>query len=186
MKKYVTTTMISVFFALTLAGCGGGGGGGGSVTKATTKAYLFGNMTSTSTVVTIQTTMNVPSGVLVNYSSTPGATTGLCPLRKGVIVPSGPVLASSSDFNLSSYDIGSRVLTISMVNNGRVPLKSSTTANTGTGVEFATINFTLATAGAVPASMPLVDPAPTVGQELPGPILSLLPGSKINFATTYQ
>ncbi len=185
MKKYVTTTIICIFSALALAGCGGGGGGGGGAAKATTKVYLFGNITSAANIVgTVRTTLNIPSGVLVNYSSAPGATSGLCKLRKGVLVPSGPVMVSTSDFNSSSYDIASRVLTLNLVNSSRVSLKSGSSGN---GKEIATINFSLATAGNIPTSMPVSDSLAEVGQEVLSTHDTSYPtGSKTNFVTTYQ
>lgn len=194
MNKYLVMTILAVISLSGLAGCGGGGGGGGGgvATKAATKVYVFGHMTSIGRLSTVQTTINVPDSVLVNYSSAPGATSGLCILRKGVIVPSGKVLATASDFNLSTYNISSRVLTVFMVNNGRLLLKSSTTGNNGKGEELATVNFNFATPGVIPTAMPLADAFATISQELPGtlpadpPSVSALPGSTINFETTYQ
>jgi hypothetical protein len=186
MRKYITKTMICVFSAFALAGCGGGGGGGSSAaSKAISKVYLFGNITSSSNIVaTAKTTMIIPTSVLVNYSSAPGATTGLCKLRKGVLSPSGTVQVSASDFDSSSYDIASRVLTINMVNNGRVALKSSAS---GKGAEIATINFTLATPGITPTTMPIMDNLAEVGQETLATHATSYPaGSKTNFDTTYQ
>jgi hypothetical protein len=197
---------MSAFAVLTLAGCGGGGGGGGpaAVTKAATKAYLFGNMSSPASfgnlsssgkIASIQTSMAIPTTeAMVNYSSAPGATSGLCVtranavagnclLRDGVIVPSGKVLVSASDFVASTYDIASKTLTIRMTNFGRVPLKSSITGN---GTEFATINLTLVKAGVTPSTMPVVDLVPTIGEELPNLSTAFLLGRKINFVTTYQ
>ena len=189
MKRYILTAVTGLFSVLALAGCGGGGGGGSSpATKAVTKVYLFGNITSADKIVaTVQTTMNVPSGVMLNYSSVPGATSGLCTLRKGVVVPSGPVQVSPSDFSASTYDIAGRVLTVRMVNNGRLPLKSSSTDNGGKGTEIAMINFSLATPGGTPSMMPEEDLVPTVSQEaLLVHDVTLSPGCKISFATTYQ
>lgn len=189
MKKYVATTVIFVFSALALVGCGGGGGGGGGaplpVSKATTKAYLFGNITAAGKVVaTVKTTMNIPGGVMVNYSSAPGATTGLCILRKGVIVPSGEAKLSASDFAGSSYDLTSRVLTLNLINNSRTAFNSGSSGN---GKEFATINFTLATPGSPPSSMPSKDGLAEVGQEILLTHDTSYPvGSATNFATTYQ
>lgn len=189
MKLNIRAAIMGAFGVLTLAGCGGGGGGGGVsvvATKAITKVHLFGNMTSTSKIASVQTTMTVPNGVMVNYTSTPGATSGTFPLRKGFVVPSGPVQVSLADIS-GSYDIASRVLTVSLMNppgSNQVALKSSATGN---GAEIATINFILASPGAIPSSMPVQDLSATVGQELPGsPNSSILPGSKINFVTTYQ
>lgn len=195
MKKYAIAVIICVFPALTLTltGCGGGGGGGSApVTKAVAKLYLFGNMSSPASfgnmssnakIATVRTTMTVPSGVMLNYSSAPGATSGLCILRKGVIVPSGKVQVSAADFNLSTFDIASRILTVNMVNNGRVQLKSSTTGN---GVEFAALNLTLAAPGVTPSAIPLEDQNATIGEELPDLSLAYLPGRKINFLTSFQ
>lgn len=185
MKKYIKPAIICIFSALALVGCGGGGGGGGAVSKAVTKVSLFGNITSASNIVaTVSTTLNIPSGVMVNYSSAPGVTTGLCTLRKGVIVPSGPVQVSASDFSLSTYDLDTRVLTLNLVNNARIALKSGAT---GTGKEIATINFSLATPGTLPSSMPLKDTSALVGQEsLATHDTSYPAGSETNFETTYQ
>jgi len=207
MKNYFATgVMISAFAVLTLAGCGGGGGGGGaaSVTKVVTKAYLFGNMSSPASfgnlsssgkIATIQTSMAIPTTeVMVNYSTTPGATSGVCVmranavagqciLRDNVIVPSGKVLVSTSDFVASTYDIASKILTVRMTNFGRAPLKSSATGN---GTEFATINLTLVKAGVTPSTMPVIDLVPTIGEELPDLSTAFLTGRKVNFVTTYQ
>lgn len=196
MFKYMLMTILTLISALGIAGCGGGGGGSvggvGPATIASTKVFVFGNMTSIGRISTVKTTINVPGSVLVNYSSAPGATSGLCTLRKGVIVPSGKVLAATSDFNLSTYDISSRVLTVSMWNSGRLLLKGSTTGNSGKGEELAIINFSFATPGVTPTGMPLTDTSAIISQELPGvlpgdpPSITVLPGSKTNFDTTYR
>jgi hypothetical protein len=186
---------IRVLAGLTVAalyGCGGGGGGGGAtlVSKAATKVYLFGNITGAGKIVaSVKSTMNVPDGVLINYSSTPGATSGLCKLRRGAVVPSGPVKVSGMDSNdtFGTYDIGRRLLTINLVNISQDFLKSSTTANNGAGMEIATVNFTLVTPGVTPAAMPLKDSAAEIGQFiLSPPDLSYPAGNEINFSTTYQ
>ncbi|AJE03775.1 hypothetical protein [Geobacter pickeringii] len=207
MEKYISAAIGVALTALAVTGCGGGGGGGGgaaapaAVTRATTKVYLFGTMSSsgkfnnistTSTIATVSTKLNVPSGVLVNYSSAPGATSGLCILRPGVLVPSGPVRVATTDLT-GTYDIASRTLTVSLINSpgqNQVALKTS---STGTGAEIATINFSLATAGVTPSSMPLQDLSPSVGQYrqlLTHPPTTLdniyLTGDTVNFATTYQ
>lgn len=208
MKNYfATAVMISAFAVLTLAGCGGGGGGGGasSVTKATTKAYLFGNMSSPASfgnlssngkIATIQTSIALPPEVMLNYSTTPGATSGFCVprslaapgqciLRDGIVVPSGKVLVSASDFS-PTYEfnaLGKRKLTILMVNNSNAPLKTNSIGN---GAEFATINLTLVKAGVTAATMPLADLTPTIGEELPDLTPAFLLGRKVNFTTTYQ
>ena len=125
--------------------------------------FLFGNMTSSNAIVaSVHTTITVPSGVMVNYSSTPGATSGLCKLRSGVIVSSGTVLLPASDFDFSTYDVASRTLTINMLNSSRLPLKGS---QTGSGAEIAKINFDLVSPGTSPA-ISLKDTHATIGMEM--------------------
>lgn len=176
---------------LILAGCGGGGGGGGTPTpaatsKIVTKAYLFGAMSSSSIIATVQTSMIVPAGVMVNYTSATGATSGTFPLKSGVLVPSGPVQVASGDL-YGTFDTVSRKLLISLVNStNRAALQSSAT---GSGTEFATINFTPATPGAATPTFPTSDTAATVGQDRhPSgvPSVGYLNGCKLNFTTTTQ
>jgi hypothetical protein len=206
MNRHSTKAFIlSAFAVLTLFGCGGGGGGGGAsapATKAITKAYMFGNMSSPASfgnlsssgkIASVRTNMAIPTTeVMLNYSSITGATSGLCVmrvnavagdciLRDGVIVPSGKL--SASDFAGSRYNIATKTLTISMTNGAGVPIKISTTGN---GTEFATINFTLVKAGVTPSTMPVIDQVATIGEDLPNGDMVFLPGRKINFQTTYQ
>lgn len=185
MKRYIRTVAIIAFSALSLAGCGGGGSS--PATKATTKIYLFGNITSAGSVVsTVKTTMNIPAGVLLNYTSA-ALPTGLCTLKKGVIVPSGPVLVSASDFSDSTYDPKSGVLTINFVNSNPTGTPSLKSGATGNGKEIATVNFSLATPGVLPASMPEKDTLAEVGRfVLSPPTVSYPVGSLTNFATTYH
>ncbi|HEY3307023.1 MAG TPA: hypothetical protein VGJ93_01085 [Desulfuromonadaceae bacterium] len=196
MKKKILAVTLTVFSALTISGCGGGGGGGGAiapatVTKAVTKVYVYGNMSSPASfgnlssnarIATVQSKMSLPAEVMVNYSSAPGATAGLCFLRKGVIVPSGNTLLSASDFSFSTFDIASRVLTLNMINSGRQRLKTNTNGN---GVEFATVNFTLTTPGVPSGLIPLFDQAAAIGEEMPDLSLAYLLGRRINFVTTF-
>ena len=182
MYKYMIMAIISLVSAFGLAGCGGGGGGGGgSASRATTKVLLFGNISTAAKIVaTVQTSITIPNGVLVNYSSAPGATTGLCNLRKGVITPSGTLLVNSADLS-GTYDIAKRILTVNLVNNGSLALKSNATGN---GFEVATLNFTLT---ATPPAMPVQDSLALIGQEiLSTHDLSYPSGNKVNFVTTYQ
>ena len=186
MYKNMFIAILATVSAIVVAGCGGGGGGSAApISKAATKVYLFGNITSSANIVaTVKTTINVPTSVLVNYSSAPGAVTGLCKLRKGVLAPSGTVQVSASDLDLSSYDLASRVLTINLVNSSKLSLKSSAS---GKGAEIATINFTLATSGVAPTLMPSTDTLAEVGQETLATFATSYPaGSKTNFDTTYQ
>jgi hypothetical protein len=189
MKKYLIAVITCAISALALTGCGGGGGSTppaapAEATKAVAKVFLFGNVTSSSTIVaTVQTTMTVPSGVMVNYSSVPGATSGLCRLKAGVIVPSGKVLVPVSDFDSSTFEIASRKLTVNMVNSSRLPLKSSAT---GSGAEIATISFNLASPGVTP-TMPLKDALATIGMErLDTHDVLVAPGGMINFDAKFQ
>ena len=186
MKKYVIAAIIGAFSALTLSGCGGGGGGGGTpptATKAISTVYLF-NAISSNRIATVQTTITVPSGVMVNYSSPPGAISGIFPLRSGFVVPSGPVRISATDIS-GNYDTSSGTLLISMVNIERADLRSG---KIGSGTEIAQINFKLVTPGVLP-----VLPTPwqytlVVGQESSptDPRPTVMSGCNLNFATTYQ
>jgi hypothetical protein len=205
MKKYIVkTVMISTFVVLAFTGCGGGSKSA-PVNKSVAKVYLFGNMSSPASfgnmsssgrIVTVRTSIAIPTAeVMVNYSSAPGATSGLCVtranalpgdsciLRDGVISPSGSVLLPASAFDGSTYNIGSKTLTISMRNNGMQPLKITSSGN---GTEFATIILTLVNAGVIPTTMPEVDLAPKIGEDLPDGSTAFLPGRKTNFLTTYH
>ncbi len=173
---------------LAVNGCGGGGGGSPAppaTSKAVTKAYLFGTMSSGSIIATVQTSMIVPSGVLANYTSPAGATSGTYPLRSAALAPSGSVLVPAGDLT-GTYDIASRRLTINLVNaTSRVALQSS---STGSGAEIATIYFNLATPGSSPV-LPTVDLAATIGQDRQPatvPSVGYLTGGKVNFTTTFQ
>lgn len=180
--------------ALITSGCGGGGGGGAAppVIKAVTKVYVYGNMSSPASfgnlssngrIATVKARMTLPAEIMVNYSSAPGVTAGLCFLRSGVIVPSGNTLLAATDFSFSTYDIASRVLTINMLNSGRLALKTNTI---GSGVEFANVNFTLSTPGIPATLMPLTDLAADISEEMPDLSLAWLQGRRINFSTSYQ
>lgn len=185
MKKYLSASICALSL-VAMAACGGGGGSGGTsaapVTKAVTKVYLFGTMSSNSKIATVQTTMIVPLGVMVNYTAPVGATAGIYPLKKGVIVPSGPVQVSTADFSASTFNIATRALVVSLFNQGGVPLASNTLGN---GAEIATINLNLTTPG-VTAPMPLQDMLASVGQDRPGISLAYLTGCTVNFVTTFQ
>jgi hypothetical protein len=186
MKRLMTIIVAGLTVTMALSACGGGGGGSSPVSSASTKLLVFGHMTSLARLATVQATMTIPTSIQVNYSSAPGAISGLCKLRKGVITPSGTVLVSADDFSGSTYDIASRILTINMVNSGQVALKSSDIANSGKGAEIATLQFKLTTPGTLPTTMPLSDATATISQQLPGPSVTLLPGALVNYLTTYQ
>ncbi len=193
--KRVVITLLCILSTALMSGCGGGGGSSvGPTTKATTKMFLFGAMSSNTRfgvysssgkIASVQTSMTVPSGIMVNYSSPApaGYPANSFPLRKGFVVPSGPVRVAATDFT-GTFDTSSRILTISLVNLERALLKSTTVGN---GAEIATINFTLASPGVEPP-MPLADPLVIVSQERPTQPVSVdyLTGCKTNFSTTFH
>jgi hypothetical protein len=190
MKREFLGLASAALFAALAAGCGGGGGGGGSttVTGATAKVLLFGSMSSSSRVAAVQTTLPVPSGVLVNYSSPApaGYPANTYPLRGGSIIPSGAVHVAASDLS-GSYNTSTGLLSVSLLNSNRVPLKSS---NVAMGAEIAAISFKLVSPGVLPVLPdPWQDAQVTVWQELATPpVVSVvsLPGFKLNLATTYH
>lgn len=184
MNRFHSMILTGALSALALGGCGGGGGAGTAVvlpTKAVTTLYLFGNMSANSTVTSVQTSMTVPSGVLVNYTSPPGQA-GVWPLKSGVLQASGPNKVSMVN---GSFDTVSRKLQISLVNGTFLNLSASTTKNGGRGTELATVNFTLKTPG-VTVEMPASDSAPLVGKMTPGPTVSYQNGFKTNFSTAFR
>lgn len=187
MKKHALVTIICAVSALTLSGCGGGGSSGPPpVKKAVTAMYLFGAMSSNSKIATVQATMTVPDGIMVNYSSPPGATSGTFPLRSGFVVPSGPVKLSATDVS-GTFNTVSKKLSINLLNNPSTPLDLQSSTN-GNGAEVATLNFTLASPE-VTASLPTEDPAVTVGQDRSTPQnvkLGYLNGCKVIFSTTIK
>lgn len=189
MNKQLMALIICSFSVLTVCGCGGGGGGAAAppaATKAVTTVSLFGAMSSSSKIATVQTTMTVPSGIMVNYSSAPGVNSGTFPLRSGAVVPSGPVQLASADIS-GTFNTVSKKLTINLFNNPSrsLDLQSSTAGN---GAEVATLNFTLASPG-VTTSLPAEDPTAIVSQDRSTPQninLGYLNGCKVIFSTTYQ
>ncbi|KAB0666248.1 hypothetical protein F6V25_07195 [Oryzomonas japonica] len=192
MKNHIISTIICTISFLTLAACGGGGGGG-QTTQAVTTLYLFGQMSSTtnSKIDSIQTSFVVPTGVLVNYTSAPGAPAGNYPVRAGFAVPSGPIKVAASDIS-GTYNTGSRLLTISLQNvaNPKLALQSYTTAKNGAtikGAEVAKVTLKLVTPGSTP-TYPSQDLFATIWQyrELPSIYLGLLDGSHVNFDTKFQ
>lgn len=184
MKSFNKMVLIGALSALVLSGCGSGGGGTAvaPVTRALTTVYLFGNMSTNATVTSLQTSMTLPAGVMVNYTSPAGASAGTWPLRSSVITPSGPNKVSMVS---GSFDMASRKLEISLVNGGFLNLSSSTVKNGAKGTELATLNFTLATPGVTPA-MPTQDASPVVGKQTPGPTVGFQNGFKTNFSTLFR
>jgi hypothetical protein len=188
MKKYAMAAFI--YSTLILAGCGGGENNSVATpaTKAVTAVYLFGNMSSTSKITSVQTSLTVPSGLLVNYSSPApaGYPANTYPLKSGFAVPSGPVRVAEADIT-GTFNTTTRNLSIYLLNQGGIALKSGSTGN---GTEIARINYQLAAAGVIPTlPSPWEDSAVIVGQELatlPTPSATFLPGCKLNFLTTYQ
>jgi hypothetical protein len=190
MKKFAMPAIICAFAALAIAGCGGGGG---AATKAVTKVLLFGTMSSSTVLSSVQTRMTVPSALQINYSSAFTMTNystphGIFPLRSGAVVPSGPVKIPAANIT-GSYNNATHELIISMVNppgGSQVAWQCSTTGNKGKGEEIATINFKLAKPVALSA-IPAQDPTVTVGKYRASPVTSdYLNGCVSNYDTTFQ
>lgn len=185
MKRLISIALAGLLPALLLSACGSGGGGSTTAlpaTRAVSTMFLFGNMSSGSTITSVQSTITLPSTILVNYSSPPGTTSGNWPLRSGAVVASGPTRFSVAG---GSFDIASRKLEITLVNGGFLNLSSSTTKNGGRGTEIATVNFTLASPG-VTTALPAQDASPVVGKQSPGPNIGYQNGCKTNFSTVYR
>lgn len=192
MKKIFLNIAAVLTMTIIFTGCGGGGGSSPAtkvVTSAVTSMYLFGTMSSSSIVATLHSEITVPNGILVNYSSPPGATTGKFPLRSGSIVPSGPVKFSQSDIT-ADYNLADRKLSIDCVNwpdfstSIRKKIKSGTTGN---GVEIATLNFKLATAGVLPTlPSPWQDIDASIYEETSSLSIINSTGLKLNFITAFK
>lgn len=190
MKRFILITMALSALSGILAGCGGGGGGAPAPnTRAVTTVYLFGNMTSTSKVATLHSELTVPDGVMVNYSSPPGATTGKYALRSGSVVPSGPVKVSQSDIT-AEFSVSDRKLTIDYINTpdfSTLIRKNVKSGSTGNGVEVATIYFKLATADVLPVlPSPWQDLTVVVGEETSSLSIIYATGLKLNFLTSFM
>lgn len=190
MKRYAIALAFVAGLTLPLSGCGGGGGGGGGgpATKATAKVSVFGAISSSCRIASIGTTLTVPSGILVNYSSPApaGYPPHTYPVRGSALVPSGPVQVDRSEIT-GTFNTSTNLLTVSLVNGSRLLLRGSTI---GDGTEVAQVIFGLATPGVLPTLPdPWQDPLVTVYQEVPTvPIASVLPlsGQTLKLTTTYQ
>lgn len=188
MKKTFLNTAVLALVSLLLTGCGGGGGGGTAPkTSGSIALYLFGTMSSASKVASIKSQFTVPAGIMINYSSPPGATTGVHKLRSGSIVPSGLSMFSKDDFT-STYNLDNKLLTIGVVNNQMKDIKSNIT---GKGTEIATLSFKLTSPDALPiVPTPWQDSAVEVYQEtivpgLPMPETDIKTGLILNFVTSF-
>jgi hypothetical protein len=165
------------------------------MTRGTATVYLFGSMSSVSKVVSVKSEMTVPAGVMINYSSPPGATTGKFPLRSGQIVPSGPVLFAQSDIQSAECTVasdGSRKISFMIFNtpdlNTSGSIKNIRSGTIGNGVEIATIHFKLTAAGVTPS---LPDPWQDLNAEVgvsvdPSSLNILYPtGLKLNYSASF-
>lgn len=190
MKRFILISMTLSALSGILVGCGGGGGGTAPNTQAVTTVYLFGHMTSTSKVATLHSELTVPEGVMVNYSSPPGATTGKYAVRSGSVVPSGPVKVSQNDIT-AEFSVSDRKLTIDFVNSPdfNTQIRKNVRSGTvGSGIEVATIYFKLAAPDALPTlPSPWQDLAVIVGEETNSGSLSIIyaTGLKLNFVTSF-
>lgn len=184
---FLNIATLATLFAIT-AGCGTGTDTPAPKTQAASTVYLFGTMSSTSRVATIHSETIVPEGIMVNYSSPPGATTGKYPLRSGSIVPSGPVKIAPADVS-AEFNLADRKLTIDYINNPdfttltRKNVKSGTTGN---GIEIATIYFKLKAPDALPV-MPAQwqDLSVVVGEETSSLSVIYATGLQLNLVTTF-
>lgn len=184
MKNIFSTILVIASFPLFVAGCGGGGGGTTPKTQGSATAYLFGSMSSASKVMSITSKFTVPDGVMVNYSSAPGVTTGIHPLRSGSVIPSGLSMFSKADIS-TSYNTYNRQLTIGILNNQMKDIKSNMTGN---GAEIATLSFKLTTPDVLPTlPTPWVEVYQRTSFTEPLPPETVVKtGIMLNFMTTYQ
>lgn len=190
MKNYFLKTATVLAMSIILAGCGGGGGTTvPPKTQGTTVVYLFGTMSSSSRVATLHSEITIPDGIMVNYSSPPGATSGKYPLRSGAITPSGPLKVAQSDVT-AEFSVADRKLSIDYLNTpdfttmARKNIKSSTT---GSGTEIATLNFKLKTADVFPTlAAPWEDVAVSIYEETSTLNVINSTGLKLNFVTTFM
>lgn len=161
------SALCSVTLLVCLAGCGGGGGTP-APSKVTTKLYLFGTMSSNSKILTISTTVSVPT--FKDYTVPSPTAVPPYNLRTGLLRASGPVLANSVS---GVYDTNTKKLTIKVINGSFLNLSSSVT---GKGKEFASL--TSAPGTVIPAS----DPAPVVTQQRLVKPADELNGCTVNYA----
>lgn len=188
MNKYFLNTVVVAFISLLFAGCGGGSSSPAPKTQGSVAVYLFGSMSSASKVAAITSEITVPAGIMINYSSPPGVTTGKHPLRSGSIIPSGTSTFSKGDFN-TLYNLDNRTLTIFLVNKNMKDIKSNLIGN---GLEIATLNFMLTTPDVLPTlPVPWQDPAVVVWQDTtlqvaPFTETVIKTGLKLNFISSFQ
>lgn len=191
MKYFFFNTVAVVFTSLLLAGCGGSSSPTYvPKTQGSVALFLFGSMSSASKVASIETRFKVPDGIMVNYSSPPGITTGIHPIRSGSFVLSGSSLFSKNDIT-TTYDTSpdKRELRIFIMNNQMKDIKSNITAN---GLEIATLSFKLEAPDVIPTlSTPWQDPAVVVWQDTttlvyPFTESAIKTGLKLNFISSFQ
>ena len=193
MKNLFYNGVAVLSLSLFLAGCGGGGGGSTpDNTKGSAKLFLYGTMSSARKVATLHAEIKVPDGVMLNYSSPPGGQ-GKFALRSGVIIPSGSgsEVFSTNDIKTADFRVSDRTLLLDFVNlpvSPTEPRKDIRSGTTGSGVEFATINFKLATANSSPAlPTPGLETILKVGNEKNGTSLGVTyaNGLTLNFVTSF-
>ncbi len=154
MKLSITAAFMLFASFLILHGCGGGGGGGGAGSPSV-KLYLFGTLSSSNNIAKVDTSIAV-SG-FSDYSAPANSTSGIHPLRRGVLSASGPIKASAIS---GSYDIGGGKILIQITNGSFANMSSSTMRNNGNGTEIAT----LTTSRNLVFPSGSVDFGPSVGQ----------------------
>ncbi|HXE96056.1 MAG TPA: hypothetical protein VN642_06605 [Dongiaceae bacterium] len=189
MIKYLSNTAAVLTMSIILGGCGGGSSEPPK-TQAVTKVYLFGKMSSSSRVATIESGITVPDGIMVNYSSPLGATTGKYPLRSGSIVPSGPVKFSPNDIVFTEYNLSDRKLVFKFLNtpelNNKGITKNIRSGTEGDGVEVATMYFILAKPNVLPIlPTPWQDTAALIGEDSASQGIYYAEGLNLNFVTAF-
>jgi hypothetical protein len=173
-----------------LGGCSGGSPDEPPKTQAVAKVYLFGKMSSSSRVATIQSEITVPDGIMVNYSSPPGVTAGKFPLRSGSIVPSGPVTFSQNDIISAEYNLSDRKLAFKFLNtpdlNNKGITKNIRSGTEGDGVEVATLYFRLAKPDVLPIiPAPWQDVAALIGVDSGSQGIDYSKELNLNFAVSF-
>lgn len=197
MKTSLLRAVLASLLLITLFGCGSSSDDPRTRGKAT--VYLFGSMSSVSRVTSVKSSIPLPEGVMVNYSTPAGATLttpGTYPLRSGTIVPSGPVLFTQSDIQSAECTVatdGTRKITFQIFNtpdlNSNGAVKNIRSSTVGNGTEIATINFQLKAVEVLPTLPdPWSDTAAEIGVNLDtrAPLNIFYPtGLKLNYSASF-
>lgn len=170
--------------AILLTACGGGGGGSAPPpSKAVTKAYLFCAMSSNSKIVSVESSLNLPSGYTVSYQ-TPAIGDSLTTYLLSNSAITAPLFANDSISG--TFDTTTRTLKYTLLLTSVPTFQNISSNKKGSGREIASFSFPFETAGVVPATtIPVSDSAPVIGKEKSGN-RDYLNGCVINYVTTNQ